>query len=375
MEKIGIVTICDDNNYGNRLQNYAVQETIRKMGFEPVTLRNVNFKEYHYTYDLFFIKKRLACIFNIFRKEKKHMESIRNWNAIFEKEERRYANFQKFNEKIVFSENWITEYKMDICPEEYYGFVTGSDQVFNYCYGRANRIDFLRFAGMKRRIALSASVGVAEIPKKYYRRYKKYLERFTAVSVREETARAELERILKGKCTVDQIIDPTMMITVKEWEMLAQEGNVNLPENYIVVMYLGKCEEAVEEAITRYAGKHNCEIIRLNDKNDKVYYECGPYEFLKLIRQARMVFTDSFHTCVFSILFHKNFYASSRKGDDEKIFSRIRCLLDKFGFSDRVFTGGECEAIDEMLFAEADSVLQVERERFKSFLQRSLQEE
>ena len=31
MKKIGIITINDYNNYGNRLQNYAVQEVLKSL--------------------------------------------------------------------------------------------------------------------------------------------------------------------------------------------------------------------------------------------------------------------------------------------------------------------------------------------------------
>ena len=34
MNKVGIVSLYGNNNYGNKLQNYAVQETIKKYGYE-----------------------------------------------------------------------------------------------------------------------------------------------------------------------------------------------------------------------------------------------------------------------------------------------------------------------------------------------------
>ena len=40
MKKIGILTINDDGNYGNRLQNYAVQHVLEKKGFEVNTISN-----------------------------------------------------------------------------------------------------------------------------------------------------------------------------------------------------------------------------------------------------------------------------------------------------------------------------------------------
>ena len=42
MKNVGIVTIIDNDNYGNRLQNYAVQEFLRENGVNPKTLINKN---------------------------------------------------------------------------------------------------------------------------------------------------------------------------------------------------------------------------------------------------------------------------------------------------------------------------------------------
>ena len=40
--KVGIVTINDDNNYGNKLQNYAVQVVLEKKGINSKTIRNTS---------------------------------------------------------------------------------------------------------------------------------------------------------------------------------------------------------------------------------------------------------------------------------------------------------------------------------------------
>ena len=41
MKKVGILTINDDNNYGNRLQNYATQEVLKRKGLEVETIKNL----------------------------------------------------------------------------------------------------------------------------------------------------------------------------------------------------------------------------------------------------------------------------------------------------------------------------------------------
>lgn len=40
MKKIGIITLSGNYNYGNRLQNYAMQEVYKILGFEVETIQN-----------------------------------------------------------------------------------------------------------------------------------------------------------------------------------------------------------------------------------------------------------------------------------------------------------------------------------------------
>ena len=42
--KIGIITITEGENYGNRLQNYALQTQLNSMGYEVKTILNKTYK-------------------------------------------------------------------------------------------------------------------------------------------------------------------------------------------------------------------------------------------------------------------------------------------------------------------------------------------
>ena len=42
MKKAAIITIYSRLNYGNRLQNYAVQELLKGIDIEPQTIKNVS---------------------------------------------------------------------------------------------------------------------------------------------------------------------------------------------------------------------------------------------------------------------------------------------------------------------------------------------
>ena len=46
--KIGIVTIIDYINYGNRLQNYAVQKVLNNLGHEAVSIKNLPYNDLTY---------------------------------------------------------------------------------------------------------------------------------------------------------------------------------------------------------------------------------------------------------------------------------------------------------------------------------------
>ena len=57
------------------------------------------------------------------------------------------------------------------------------------------------------------------------------------------------------------------------------------------------------------------------------YYSAGPVEFVDMIKNAHMIFTDSFHACCFSIIYEKPFWVVSRNSVKKNMNSRINTLL------------------------------------------------
>lgn len=80
-------------------------------------------------------------------------------------------------------------------------------------------------------------------------------------------------------------------------------------------------------------------------KNDNVSFgdlqikDADPGEFIGLIKNAEYIFTDSFHACVFSVLFKKEFYAFQRD-NSKKMQGRINTLLHNFNLPDRFIEVG-----------------------------------
>ena len=62
MKKIGIITITNGRNYGNKLQNYALLKSLEKLGFEVETINKIFKKENKL--NLFFYRIK-TCIRNV----------------------------------------------------------------------------------------------------------------------------------------------------------------------------------------------------------------------------------------------------------------------------------------------------------------------
>ena len=102
-------------------------------------------------------------------------------------------------------------------------------------------------------------------------------------------------------------------------------------------------------------------------------YISGPSEFLYLEKNALLVATDSFHACVFSIIFSTPFIVFKR--DDNKLesmHSRIETLLKTFKMENRIFNGTIGKEILNSDYEEAHKTLEKERIRANEFLKKSL---
>ena len=67
-----------------------------------------------------------------------------------------------------------------------------------------------------------------------------------------------------------------------------------------------------------------------------IFLDGGPRDYLSLIDNAKVVFTDSFHTVMFSLNFGKSFYVFPRQYSHSfSQSSRILDLLKRYGHVDR----------------------------------------
>lgn len=365
--KIAINTIVDYNNYGNRLQNYALQEVLQKYGYEVETIKNFANPE----------KTRSERILNsltdgsALNKLKKRIQKKESQNADAISDRERLERFK------CFTTDYINETKVQINEkttnfsffETFDAFVIGSDQVWNYEFSRFSFLDFIPYAKLDQKvISYAASFGISTIPKKYENMYVNGLKKLSAISVRE-SAGADIVKRLIGE-EVDIVLDPTMLLDTSEWIKLAKRSDFVLEGNkYLLTYFLGTPKKEYSDYIERYAKFHNLEILRLGDMNDKLCWSAGPLEFLKLFQDAEAIFTDSFHACVFSILFEKYFEVFSRETDNRSMNSRIDTLLSTLNLEDRWFNSS---IKDKINYVEIKKKIDSEKKKSICFIESNL---
>ena len=362
--KVAIITMSNGINYGNRLQNYAVQKVLESLGAEAETIINFTGQEIVNENSLKEkIKDFLAEInYNIPRFK------IAKMNYIL-----RERRFKKFNKKYIKQTNYfITKDKIpNNINEKYDYFVCGSDQIWNPEFEINSHIDFLAFAEKSKKIAYSPSLGVSELPKECVEKYKTWINEIDYLSVREE-AGAEIIKNITGREAV-VLLDPTLMLNKNEWLKIAKKPRLELKSKYILTYFLGNKESEVENRILKIAEEHDYEIINLMDEKNKYIYSVDPGEFIWLINNCEVFCTDSFHGGVFSIIMKKAFIIFERKDKLKSMNSRLETLLSKFDMQSRLDKNiTDDKQIFNTDFSNVDKVINTEKEKAINYLKNAL---
>ena len=201
--------------------------------------------------------------------------------------------------------------------------------------------------------------------------FKKYLNNFDAVSVREESAIPLLQQYYKGE--IIQIKDPTLLVGRSYWEDMIQNSRLRVKEQYILLFFLGPLSDTVTMLCDELEKLYGLQVIQLNDVQNS-YYGIGPIDFLKIIHDAEYILTDSFHCSVFSILFGKKFGIYNRNTDEMDSSNRTDELLELFKMKCVKNIYSVSELIEQVPQNEKhiDMILESEREKVNKFIKDNL---
>ena len=334
--RIGVITIVLNENYGGILQAYALQRILKEMGHDVTLIdRRRGFhmpfwakcKSYPKRFMLKYLLGRNISV-RIDVKIKKDIQAISTYTRPFIDKHIHRTFTQDF-----------TNIKLG----DFDALIVGSDQIWRAPASRPQLynvyLDFAKEWDVKR-IAYAASFGTEEweYTDAETKVCKKLLEKFDSISVREISG----VNLCKKKFNRDAafVLDPTMLIKREMYTELFKEAKTPQSDGDLFC-YILDSNEQKDALINSVAKKKKYKPFFINSRYQD---ETAPIEeriqppvenWLRAFYDAKFVITDSFHACVFSIIYNKPFivYKNEERGN-----ARFDSLLKTFGLENRSFT-------------------------------------
>lgn len=331
--KIGVLTLPLSYNYGGILQAYALQTVLLRLGHDP-KLIYYPFKREEVSFQIK-VKRLIKKIFNKYPGYYiDYEERFNKWLPQIASQTNRFihSNILLTNEIHHFDE--ISENDFDV-------IIVGSDQIWRPCMFQYNpTIPFLSFAKewKIKRIAYAASFGMStwEYSEDYTKQCAYLASLFDCITVREKSA----VELCKQHLGVDasNVLDPTLLLDSSDYENLIIKSGIGTNEGTLFTYILDPTESKAN-IVNDIAQKRNLNPFKVNaiDGNVKCSLEeriARPVEaWIRGIADAEFVITDSFHACVFSIIFNKPFIVI---GNKQRGLSRFESLLGQLGLMKRL---------------------------------------
>lgn len=333
MKKVGVITFWySQDNYGQVLQLYAMQEYLRHKGYDPFVIRfdNRNDKPAILREETkkSFIQRVFSCIKNP-AKIISFIEAKRRLHAITLQQDDKSRRFDDFRDKhITFSDklyNTLAELKQ--YPPAADVYLCGSDVIWKESV--CNMAYFLDFGSDEIiRIAYAPSFGADSISTEYINLISKNLYKFEYIGVRENTGVNICSQIgVKS----EWVPDPTLLLGRNVYQNIAYP--CKRKSKYIFVYLLSHPTKLRQKEIYRFAKKNNLEVVYVASQGQVDRYEKENLqieEWLGGIANAEYVVTNSFHCCVFSIIFNVPFAFMSLNKLAASMNDRVLSLLEMF---------------------------------------------
>lgn len=376
--KIGILTLPLNSNYGGVLQAYALQTVLKRMGHDVLEVELKKNLRWQYPplwkIPLSFGKRFLF----------KYIVRRKNQKILLERYERKIYPLL-VHDILEFISKYIKQFKVDKfidCKGKFDAFVCGSDQIWRYKYYLFFEGDianvYLKFLGDDscKRIAYAASFGTDnwEYPAKETAECKNWIQKFDAVSVREETGVKLCSTYYDIKAK--HVLDPTMLLSKNDYVDLIEKSDVPKSKGNLFCYILDNTDEKMNVVKNIEKQRHLSSFFMNGDcgnwTEDLEKRIQPPVEsWLRAFYDSEFIVTDSFHACVFSILFHKQFLVI---GNKERGLARIYSLLSMFGLEDRLTsdTGLDINRMKTIDYDRVDEILAKHREESRTFLIQAL---
>lgn len=365
--KIAIVTLPLHANYGGILQAFALQTVLERMGHQVEHLQPEGYFPLHSKWIM-----PLVWLKRLFRKyiggdkellvfeDPRRLVRIHTDLFIFTYIKCRYLLPNEWNENLAL---------------DYDVVIFGSDQIWRPIYAYPIERYFGDFLGNTtiKRIAYAASFGaeINEYTEAELKTCSSLLNCFKGVSVREESALNKCKEQLG--VIAKHVLDPTMLLNVDDYIHLFQTSGTQKSPGTLAVYILDESHEA-EHLVERIVKDKGLVPFRMNSRienyNAPIAERVQPpvESWIRAFYDAEFIVTDSFHACVFSIIFKKPFICV---GNNERGITRFHSLLNTFGLQNHLVDASNLTELNltEIDWDRVDMILSKKRKEAASFLE------
>ncbi len=328
--QIKTITCHDVYNHGASLQAYALQTYLSSQGHD---VEIIDYKPDYLSghYKLWTVSN--PAFDKLVVKQLYLLEKLPG-RLMALRRKRKFDEFTRQYLRLTFH-RYHSNKELKANPPQADVYIAGSDQIWNTLFQNGRDAAFyLDFAPKTaKRIAYAASFATKDVVEEYKPFVRRMLQGLGRISLREKVSLPLLEPL--GRNDGVSVCDPVFLLSRKQWDELIPTPKEN-HEPYLLVYdsdhSLRLKDVALQIAKSRNLRIYNISAFRLSYA-DKDYWRSGPFDFVRLIRDAEFVISNSFHATAFSLIFHREFCVVNRT---EAINERMYSLLEQYGLQDRM---------------------------------------
>lgn len=368
--KAGIITFHNSYNCGSMLESFAIHKYLKNKGVdnEIVNFSNQGQRQMYSVISKNNSLKNIVKNILLFP----HYKKLRYNNNKYEEFKRNnFALSKEYHES------------SDIDESNYSIVVAGSDQIWNVTIKDADDAYFLNWVKNAKKVAYAPSFGARKIANysNNQQKYINYLKEFEAISIRENNGQKWIKEMLG--INVPVLIDPTLLLDYKEYDEIL-DNDFKIPFDKYIFFYCPKFNTEICKFIKKVSEKYKLPIIVWSAKNyhlkgiARFGFKLPEYEspavYLKLIKNAEMIFTTSFHGTIFSTIYKKRFFTiknGEMYGDDDRVLTLLQSLdmmerLIPYDFDEKV------NYMSEVDYSKYDNSIKKLRETAEDFIQKNI---
>ena len=379
--KIGILTQPLKNNYGGLLQNWALQQILINLGHEVITIDWEGKGASKWRIWGSKVKRGLLRVMRIDKNYFNYQPSPSEFKIISQNTDR----FIRDNINHTSVAHISLDFRNELLNHDLTAIIVGSDQVWRPSYTDGQLLEmFLNFAKdiPIKRISYAASFGVDnwEFTREETAICKELINKFDLVTVRERSA----IKLCKENFGVNaiQVLDPTMLLNKDDYQSLAYEDITSNNAGNLFCYILDESDNK-KTIVKKVAEKSNLTPFyllpthrqgKLTKQDVKLDIENCIYpsvaQWLRAFMDSEMVICDSFHGCVFSIIFNKPFWVIS---NTDRGNTRFESLLKMFGLEERMIDDiTTIDVLSPIDWSKVNGILSKKRNDSIALLQSSL---